>query len=42
MRYQYQDKFRRGEYKIPPPPIPHAYWGEERWIDYINAYGVWL
>ena len=42
MRYKYYDKFRRGEYKMPPPPTCHLGWGEDRWIEYITLYGVWL
>ena len=35
-------KYRRGEYMFPPPPITHAYWNDERWVDYIDAYGEWF
>jgi len=40
--YQKLTRFRAGLYKFPPPPISHAYWGEDRWVDYIDAYGEWL
>lgn len=35
-------KFLRGDYKFPPPPMSHAYWSNQQWIEYIDIYGVWL
>jgi len=35
-------KYKAGEYAFPPPPVPHAGWGVDSWIRYIDKNGRWL
>lgn len=39
--YDKRQAFRNGEYKMPPPPMPHVQWSEEQWLTYIDCYGIW-
>ena len=37
-----QTLYREGDYEFPPPPVCHANWDEESWINFIDKEGRWL
>lgn len=33
--------YRAGAYSFPVPPVTHAAWSEQDWINYIDNHGRW-
>jgi len=39
--YAKRFKYANGQYACPAPPVCHARWSDQAWIDYIDACGTW-
>ena len=35
-------KYRKGLYRVPAPPVCTVWWNEYSWIKYIDKHGTWL
>lgn len=35
------DKYEKGQYLIPVPPVTTQYWNRQDWINFIDNHGKW-